>query len=59
MTRDKCALTSPDIAEYLNDIAAGVLAEEFFGLIRFVITLGVHIAQRFSRNSSTENKLFD
>lgn len=51
MTREKCALTSPDIAEYLIDSAAGVPAEEFLELIRFVRTLGVHIAQRFDRDS--------
>lgn len=50
MTRDKCAFTSPDIAEYLTEPAAGVPAEVFFELIRFVRTLGVHIAQRFEKD---------
>lgn len=45
------ALTSPDIAEYLNESTAGVPADEFFGLMRFVRILDVHIAQLFRSDS--------
>lgn len=61
MPLEKCALTSPEMAEYSIESPAGVSAEQFFELIRFV---SVHITQHkttdsmANRNCSIERLVF-